>query len=64
MIRDRKISFLEPNSDPYTMKDKYKGEKLGDVPNGNGEMMYKNGDYYQGEWVKGEKEGRGVQIYN
>ena len=27
-------------------------------------MMYKNGDYYRGEWVNGQKEGRGLQIYN
>ncbi len=27
-------------------------------------MMYKNGDYYRGEWVNGQKEGRGLQVYN
>ncbi len=32
-------------------------------PNGNGSMLYENGDFYRGEWVMGVKEGRGLQIY-
>jgi hypothetical protein len=45
-------------------KDHYDGEEISGVPNGNGLMLYANGDFYRGEWVNGRKEGQGLQIYH
>ncbi len=33
-------------------------------PNGEGRMVYNNGDIYDGEWVEGIQEGEGVFQYN
>ena len=31
--------------------------------NGEGEIKYKSGDMYKGEWKDGKKEGKGIYIY-
>jgi hypothetical protein len=29
---------------------------------GKGKYFYKNGDYYEGEWVRNKREGRGILL--
>lgn len=46
----------------YTFKDNgavYTGEIKGRKPNGKGKTVFKNGDVYEGEYVKG----KGTEIY-
>ena len=42
-----------------TTKDngEYKGEMLSGKPNGKGTTVYKNGDRFEGEYVKGKRQG-------
>ena len=46
----------------YTFKDggEYTGEMKSRKPNGKGKTVYKNGDAYEGEYVKGLREGYGI----
>ena len=48
----------------YSFKDGsvYTGELKGRRPNGKGKTLFKNGDSYEGEYVKGTREGYGVYI--
>jgi len=39
--------------------DVYIGEFKEGLPHGKGIYRWKNGDFYEGEWVKGNKEGKG-----
>jgi len=41
----------------------YEGEMKNGKPDGNGTMIYKNGDKYEGAWVKGQMEGIGTMLY-
>ena len=43
----------------YTFKDGsvYTGEMKGRKPNGKGKTVFKNGDVFEGEYVKGKREG-------
>lgn len=43
----------------YTFKDggEYTGELKGRKPNGKGKTIYKNGNTYEGEYIKGKREG-------
>ena len=43
----------------YRFKDggEYVGELKGRKPNGKGKTTFKNGDTYEGEYVKGERQG-------
>ena len=42
----------------YTFKDGsvYTGEMKGRKPNGKGKTVFKNGDVFEGEYVKGKRE--------
>ena len=44
----------------YTFKDGsvYTGEMKGRKPNGKGKTVFKNGDAYEGEYIKGKREVR------
>ena len=46
----------------YTFKDggEYTGELKGRKPNGKGKTIYKNGNTYEGEYIKGKREGNGT----
>ena len=50
----------------YKFKDgaEYTGELKGKRPNGKGKTVFKNGDVYEGEYVKGKREGYGTYIFN
>ena len=37
-----------------------KGNFKEDLPHGYGEIIYSNGNEFKGEFVKGEKEGKGI----
>ena len=43
---------------------KYSGEWKNNLPNGKGEIVYKNGDKYDGNWEKGLYEGEGKYYYS
>ena len=38
----------------------YKGEMMSGRPHGKGNTIYKNGDTYEGNYVKGKRQGYGV----
>lgn len=42
---------------------KYIGEFKFDLPWGNGDMTFQNGDHYVGQFVKGNFEGNGIMYY-
>jgi len=39
---------------------KYEGERLNNLPHGNGMLEYSNGDTYKGEWLNGKRHGIGI----
>ncbi|HYK76418.1 MAG TPA: hypothetical protein VEV16_05540 [Daejeonella sp.] len=39
--------------------DTYEGEFKGGLPDGRGSYIWKNGDVYEGQWIKGKREGEG-----
>lgn len=41
----------------------YEGEFKDNLFEGNGVMMYANGDRYEGEWKSNKKEGKGAMMY-
>ena len=41
-------------------EDTYVGEFKGGYPDGKGKYIWKNGDWYEGEWKKGLREGQGI----
>jgi len=43
--------------------DYYVGEFKDGVPNGKGIYRWKNGDIYEGDWLKGKMEGQGSKTY-
>lgn len=34
------------------------------VPNGLGQMKYRNGSLYQGQWLSGQKHGKGIMVFS
>ena len=50
----------------YKFKDgsEYTGELKGKRPNGKGKTIFKNGDIYEGEYVKGKRQGNGTYTYS
>jgi len=46
-----------------TGEDVYEGAFKSGVPDGKGKYTWKNGDYYDGEWFKGLKNGAGIMRY-
>ncbi len=43
--------------------DYYAGEFKDGLPHGRGVYRWKNGDIYEGDWVKGKMEGQGTKTY-
>ncbi|NEU09814.1 hypothetical protein GZH53_15920 [Flavihumibacter sp. R14] len=43
--------------------DQYSGEFKEGLPHGKGIYRWKNGNFYQGDWVRGQKEGNGGMAY-
>lgn len=43
--------------------DAYEGMFKASLPHGQGKYLWKNGDIFSGNWVKGNKDGQGVFIY-
>jgi hypothetical protein len=43
-----------------TGEDSYSGEFKAGLPDGFGKYTWNNGDWYEGHWKKGVKEGRGI----
>lgn len=41
----------------------YKGEMVGNKPNGKGTTVFKNGDTYEGSYVKGKRNGYGIYTF-
>lgn len=48
----------------YKFKDgsEYTGELKGRRPNGKGRTVFLNGDSYEGEYVKGKRQGQGTYL--
>jgi hypothetical protein len=44
--------------------DNYVGLFKDGYPNGKGIYQWKNGDTYDGNWIKGKMEGRGIRTFN
>ena len=44
-------------------KIQYKGDFLNDFYDGYGTYYYEKGGYYEGEWKKGKKDGKGIIFY-
>ena len=42
--------------------EEYIGKIKNGKYNGEGEIKYKSGDMYKGEWKDGKKEGKGIYI--
>ena len=42
----------------------YSGEVFADMPHGYGKAEYENGDIYEGEWNRGNRNGQGKMIWN
>ena len=42
-------------------EDTYEGKFKKGLPHGSGKYVWANGDYYEGNWSKGEKQGEGIQ---
>ena len=59
-FEEKKISYPEDATEP---RDTYIGEQTGDVPNGEGKMVWKNGAVYEGRWLDGKRHGRGSFTY-
>ena len=38
----------------------FKGNFENDLPNGDGKIIYKNGDEFKGKFMNGKKEGKGI----
>ena len=45
-------------------KMKQTGNWKNDEFEGQGKYIYKNGDYYIGQWKKGLRHGKGIQYYS
>jgi hypothetical protein len=45
-------------------EDTYEGMFKAGYPDGKGKYTWKNGDWFEGEWIKGNKQGAGVMRYN
>ena len=58
----RNVFSTETRIDTYTFKDGsvYTGEMKGRKPTGKGKTVFKSGDTYEGDYVKGKREGYGV----
>ena len=50
----------------YTFKDggEYTGELKGRKPNGKGKTIYKNGNTYEEEYIKGTRDGNRTYTYH
>jgi hypothetical protein len=46
-----------------TGQDSYTGEFKNGYPDGKGKYTWKNGDWFEGEWKKGSREGNGAMHY-
>lgn len=46
-----------------TGEDSYEGDFKNGLPDGNGKYSWKNGDFYDGAWRKGQREGKGLMAY-
>ena len=46
-----------------TGEDNYTGEFKNGYPHGTGKYSWKNGDWYEGAWKKGQREGQGIMHY-
>lgn len=44
--------------------DNYTGAYKNNLPQGNGTMVYSNGNSYEGNWIKGEQQGDGILNYH
>ena len=55
------IKNKENEEEEYTMT--YEGEFVNDKYDGKGKYIWKNGEYYIGEWSKGERNGKGADYY-
>ena len=60
-----KPELKKPEVPIDTTDEKYIGEYKDEKRNGQGKMVYKNGDVYQGEWKDGKRNGQGkLHIFN
>jgi hypothetical protein len=53
----------QPAKDPVTASDFYDGEYAKDQKEGNGKVVYSNGDEYTGSWRKNMRHGHGTYFY-
>ncbi|MCU0849274.1 MAG: hypothetical protein MUD12_15435 [Spirochaetes bacterium] len=40
----------------------YQGDTVNNIPHGIGNIKWENGEFYEGEWLEGKKNGKGVFI--
>ncbi len=56
-------TFTYANPDPKNMRQ-YAGSWLGGKHHGYGKAFYANEDIYEGEFVNGNREGKGTYVFN
>ena len=57
------IYYYKNNKDDRYLKKKYEGDFINDLFEGQGRYNYENGEYYIGQWKKGNREGEGTEFF-
>lgn len=60
--KDGNGAMIYSNDDEYQVE--YQGNFVDDKRNGEGVIVYKNGDQYEGEWINDKRHGEGTIYYS